>query len=73
MSTTLTWKPCTKGRPLPDPFKHVLRGTRFSQDCELTQDDRLFIEGLAAAGVDGAQQVLDALEKHGTIYLVYES
>jgi hypothetical protein len=72
MSTTLVWKPCTKGRPLPDSLKRVLAGTRYSQDCELTPNDSLFIQGLQAAGVDGAAEVLEALEKHGTIFLVYE-
>ena len=72
MSANLSWRPPGTRHPLPDALKYVLRKGVYSNDTEITQADRTYFQALADAEIDGAQQILDALEKHDTIHLCYE-
>lgn len=56
---------------LPDGLKFILR-ERYPHPINvvLSNDlDREFLEGLKAGGVDGAEEVLDFMETHGSVRL----
>lgn len=72
MSYNLYWKPVVSKRhpSLPDALKLVMReeyGTPLHET--VNEDDRGFFRGLAAAKVEGAEEVLDLIDKHGTVEL----
>ena len=75
MSTTLWWRPCqTLHTALDDDLKHVLGKQGKLNACRYVADNtqRLYFEGLRDAGVTGARDILDALERHQTIELWVE-
>jgi len=75
MSANLIWRPVSRStESLPDALKFVLRD-KYGLDSEWTvfgQSDRSYLTGLAHAGVEGAQELLDLIEKHGSIELKLE-
>jgi hypothetical protein len=66
-----------KGRNFPGDYdsrlKSALRSRGGVGPCHLTESDRGFVEGLLAAEVEGAQTLLELLDKHGSIELWEES
>lgn len=76
MSSTLCWKKIHKvSKSLPDHLKTIL------QDCELLGDMQSviinyecldFLKGLSAAGVEGAEDLIEAVEKNDRIELYLE-
>ena len=80
MSATLCWKPTTQAQGhLPDELKFILRTSSLLRqkvdgcDSIFTADRwRPYFIGLADAKVEGAQEVLDLLDKYGEIILWLE-
>ncbi len=78
MSATLFWKPVSKeSTSLPDRLKHVLlRSERcrcLSTAILLRRGHEDYFQGLRDAGVEGASEILQAIETHGTIEIWLES
>ena len=73
MSVTLTWRRIACGTRLPDALRRILEEHRMQDPRRVWKvsqcEDGDYFSGLANAGVDGAQEVLDALEDHGSIIL----
>ena len=67
MSATLIWRVPKKGNSLPDALKFALR-KRYSEGVHtMTEHDLPYLEGLRDGGVDGAQVLIDAINKHDEI------
>ena len=72
MSTNLYWEPVEPhpANSLPDKLKFVLRETwGWPVKCTLDSSNIGFFRGLAAAGIDGAKEVVELLEKYDAIKL----
>ena len=71
MSSNLVWAPVRppKTRDLPDKLKFVLRQhyEMTVVDTEVDADEIGYYEGLADAGLEGAQKVVTALKNHATL------
>ena len=81
MSVSMYWyKPPTERKALGSsgyPLKGIF-AKRYGQydgsmheEFTLGERDLEFIEGLVAADIDGAQQLLDDLQKYGTLEVIY--
>jgi hypothetical protein len=71
MSSTLYWVPTPRDRkPLPDRLKHALQ-KRYSSPLhtKITGAECDYLEGLRDAGIDGAEELLEAVLQHGEIEL----
>ena len=69
MSLNLYWEPADReANDLPDELKYVMR-KRFdgAVDTVFDEGDAHYIQGLRDAGVKGAQELLDAIAKHGSV------
>ncbi len=72
MSANLCWRPVQRSyETLPDDLKFILRDR-----CGLTSarrgyggNDLEFLRGLDAAGIKGAAELIEAIEKYGEIEL----
>lgn len=72
MSATLTWR-SLESKCLPDQLKFVLRDKCNWEFPKVVSEYHIsFFEGLAAAEIIGANEVLDLIEKHGQIELDLE-
>jgi len=72
MSCALYWRPLRNGHHVGD---HVLRDAvrrEFGSPCRLDDGALPYLRGLAAAEVDGAQKLIDAIERHGEIEVYLE-
>lgn len=72
MSCSLYWKPTKAGCSIGD---NVLRDAiegEYGLPCALDMNAVAFLRGLAAAKVDGARALIDAIEKHGTVEMYKE-
>ena len=74
MSSNLYWRPSNAGEmALSDKLKFALRnGGRYggnTLDQTIYESDIPYFEGLRDAGVEDAQKIIDALEKHSEIEL----
>ncbi len=72
MSSSLCWEP-VKGianRTLPTALKFALR-KRFGEPVRVVVSNSTvpYLEGLRDAGVEGAEKLIDLIEKHGEINL----
>lgn len=71
----LYWLPVSpkRGKGLPDKLKFVLR-ERFEYPVRVEFDEHTigYLQGLHDAGVEGAEELIEAIEKHGRIQ-VFES
>lgn len=72
MSCTLYWKPVGAGKPVGGAQLRDLLRDEYGEPCRLTTEALPFLRGLRAAKVDGAAELLNALEKHDTIDLFVE-
>lgn len=81
MSSNLLWAPVVlqNENVLPYQLKRVISrklwdtdGSCGSGKAVMTTDDLPYCLGLLHAGVEGAQELIDALEKHGAIELWHE-
>ena len=67
MSANLCWKPADKDyKTLPDALKFILRDKQgLTSEKDLYGRERLgYLRGLVDAGVEGAQELIDAIVKH---------
>ena len=72
MSTNLYWEPADrKMKDLPASLKFALR-KRYGGTVNETMTDRdiPYLEGLRDAGVEGAQALIEAIEKHEAISVI---
>lgn len=76
MGVNLYWRPVIKRidkhRSLPDALKRILARRYFDQDGTLSTDwletqDMDYLQGVADAGVEGAEELLKAIEKYGSV------
>lgn len=75
MSATLKWEPSKrKSQSLPDALKFVLRdkGGVTSERTIFGRGNISYLRGLADAGVEGAQELIDAIDKHEEVELWLE-
>lgn len=75
MSTNLYWEPVREspGKAVGDvALKAALRNRHTYPVDEVLGlgTEQAFLEGLAAAGVEGAQELLDAIVKYGAVRVV---
>lgn len=63
MSQNLYYSLPSTAKPLPDALKYALRKRRNSP-CTMYISDIPYLQGLADAGVDGAQQLIELIERH---------
>lgn len=76
MSSTLYWVPVVQtGKSLPDELKYALRKKFGGYICNtrLLSGHIEYLNGLRDAGTKGAQELIDAIEKHGEIEISEES
>lgn len=70
MSSNIYWRPIVpiEGHRLPFALKSVLR-KKFGYPIQgvLQASDLGYIEGLKDAGIEGAEQLIEAVEKHQMI------
>jgi len=72
MSSTLMWRPPHRGKELPDALKYALCKRWADQSIRTVfsnEDgcDMAYLQGLRDAGVDGAQELLDAVKRYGEV------
>ena len=70
MSATLKWEPANrKAQSLPDALKFVLRDKMGIGDGRVCFGDQsmAYLNGLRDAGVEGAQELIDAIVKYGDV------
>ena len=70
MSTSLYWQPAQppSSRCMPDALKFILsKRYGYGFDVTMVHDDVNYLQGLADAGVKGAEKLKTQLEKHGRI------
>jgi len=77
MSASMHWRPANpipEGHVVYDGLRQKLArrlwdhdGTLTSDPHPLTKEDVPYLEGLRDGGVSGAQDLIDAIRKHGTI------
>lgn len=74
MSGSLMWEPAErKKKSLPTALKWALT-KRYGGDPNVTVDQNNvdYLRGLLDAGTEGAQELIDAIEKHGSVQLRVE-
>lgn len=77
MSASMYWRPVLprpEGEYVDDTVRHRLArrlwdkdGSESAEPHELTKDALPYLEGLRDGGVKGAQDLIDAIRKHGRI------
>lgn len=70
VSSTLTWEPAhRKKNDLPTALKWKLQKRYFGvvSDRQMEYSDIPYLEGLRDADVEGAQELIDAIEKHEVV------
>lgn len=79
MSATLMWEPKKrKAQSLPDALKFILRDSLGAgmgwQGGRITfnHSNDAYLRGLRDAGIEGAQELLDAIEQHEEVELWLE-
>jgi len=75
MSSTLYWAPVKPKNMegLDTKLKWILQKKYDCPVCtELSDHDIPYLQGLADSGIDGAQKLIDAIEKYGRIELIEE-
>jgi hypothetical protein len=74
MSAHLMWEPTDRPRKrLPDALKYALERSPAGRDTRHFGEDSLsYLEGLRDAGVEGAQELIDAIENYGDITVTWE-
>ena len=72
MSCSLYWKPLGNGHQVGDTALRNAIERRYGSRVRL--DDRAmdYLQGLADAGIDGATELIKAIEKHGEIEIYQE-
>lgn len=71
MSSSLEWEPRNREREsLPDELKFVLR-KRYGEPVSSIIDDSdlAYLAGLRDAGIEGAEDLIEAINKYGEIHV----
>lgn len=72
MATQIYWRPiCDNDEALPKQLKYILLEEDM-MDNPLTIKDIGFLKGLKAAGIEGAETLIEAIQRFGQIQL-YEN
>lgn len=68
MSCSLHWKPSGNGERVNcgSALRDAI-GDEFGRKCTLDHHAIAFLRGLAAAKIEGARELIDAIETHGAI------
>ena len=79
MSTSLYWRPSpppTDRSELPFQLKKAISqrywghdGSLWGDEQEIGKDDLPYLEGLADGMVDGAEELIEAIRKHGSVLI----
>lgn len=72
MSSTLKWRPLGGGKALPTALKFALDKRGWSYPVTIGDGELSYLQGLCDAGVEGAETLLAAIEKHGEVELTKE-
>ena len=72
MSCTLYWRPLTKGNSVGGTQLRQAIERRFGREARLDIDALEFLRGLEAGGVEGATELIEAIEKHEEIDVYQE-
>lgn len=76
MGQNLYWRPKSNLRnDLSDALKRVLRDKRElsgAREHTYSQSEISYLRGLVDAGIDGAQELIDAIERHGEVIVWLE-
>lgn len=81
MSSALMWRPVVpiEGYRLPNELKYTISrklwdtdGSMGGGEVILTASDLPYIEGLRDAGTKGADELIEAIKKHGAVILWHE-
>jgi hypothetical protein len=74
MSANLKWTPSKHtGHDLPDALRFALEKNPSGNDRRHFGEASIpYLEGLRDAGIDGAQQLIDAIEKCGDVEVYWE-
>lgn len=80
MSSTLMWRPSSReSYDLPLDLKEVVSRKLWNTDgscggAEVTVNSDLipYLEGIRDAGINGAQELIDAINQHGDVVLWHE-
>lgn len=69
MSSTLYWEPVQrKQKDLPDTLKYILqKKVGGTVDTVMSGRDISYLRGLEDAGIKGATELIEAIEKHGQV------
>jgi hypothetical protein len=66
MSSTLMWAPIPDGRALPYALKKALE-SMLDRAQTFDASNLEYLRGLRDGGVEGAQKLIDAIDKHETV------
>jgi hypothetical protein len=81
MSTSLFWKPAPKNEPEPETLDYQLKaalsrrlwgmgdGSVWADEITVGEELIPYLNGLIDGGIEGAQELLDAIHKHGQVIL----
>ena len=75
MSANLMWAPAKRDKQtLPDALKFILRDhCCLDSDKQTWEKDQIpYLRGLAHANVEGAQELIDAIDTHGAVEIWLE-
>jgi len=71
MSSTLYWEPVNREqKDIPDALKYVLQKREGGTvRTTMGHNDILYLRGLMDAGVKGAEELIEAIEKHDQVFV----
>ena len=72
MSCSLYWKPSGSGNQVGDAALRNAVEKHFGRRAWLDYDSLEFLRGLAAAGIEGASELIEAIERHERIEVYQE-
>lgn len=73
MSSTLYWHLKPKTKHLPDELKQILsRSYDLWKEREFSGSDLEYLRGLHDAGIKGAEELIELIERHDSIFLKLE-
>lgn len=80
MSSTLVWRPDTnESNPLPDGLKYTLSKKLWGTDGSCGGEPMRiggsfvpYLEGLRDAGIDGAEELIDIIDRYGSVIVWHE-
>jgi hypothetical protein len=71
MGSSLVWHTIPKGKDLPTGLKWIIE-KRYQLPWTFDQSDIKYLEGLRDSGIEGADQLIEAIEKYEEIVVKLE-